>query len=66
MILLCQRYFGSIARCNFGCGALIGYDPNDVAADCTIKCPQCGAKLRVKFDPNYDGVIKDKEESEEK
>lgn len=31
MKLLNTRYFGMIARCNAGCGALIGYEPNDVS-----------------------------------
>ena len=31
MKLLAQRYMGLLARCNSGCGALIGYDPNDVS-----------------------------------
>jgi len=29
MKLLNPRYYGMIARCN-ACGALIGYEPNDV------------------------------------
>lgn len=64
MKVLCQRYMGMIARCNSGCGALIGYSPEDVSANQCIKCPQCGMVLWVPFNPNYDGVIK--EDSEEK
>lgn len=63
MILIYPRYFGSIARCNFGCGALIGYTPEDVSKNSTIRCPQCGAILHVNFDPNYDGTIKDQEKN---
>lgn len=61
MKLLYPRYFGMIARCNYGCGALIGYDPDDVSKDQIIVCPQCRAKLWVPFNPNYDGVIKEEE-----
>ena len=64
MKLLNPRYFGLIARCNFGCGALIGYEPKDVSENQNITCPQCGARLWVPFNPTYNGVIK--EESEEK
>lgn len=59
MKLLYKRYLGLLARCNFGCGALIGYDPQDVSANQQISCPQCGARLWVAFNPTYDGVIKD-------
>lgn len=62
MKLLNQRYFGLIARCNGGCGALIGYEPEDVSKNQCIKCPQCGAVLWVPFNPNYDGVIKEESE----
>ena len=61
MKLLYHRYFGMIARCNYGCGALIGYDPDDVSKEQLITCPQCGARLWVPFNPNYDGVIKDEQ-----
>ena len=60
MILICQRYFGSIARCN-KCGAVIGYNPNDVFANKKINCPQCGLMIEVPFDPNYDGIVKEEE-----
>lgn len=62
MKLLAQRYFGQIARCNGGCGALIGYEPSDVSKNQCIKCPQCGMVLWVPFNPEYDGVIKESEE----
>lgn len=66
MKLLNTRYMGMIARCNAGCGALIGYEPNDVSKNQCIKCPQCNAVLWVPFNPNYDGVIKEKESEEKK
>ena len=59
MKLLNPRYLGLIARCNSGCGALIGYEPDDVSKNQCIKCPQCGAVLWVPFNPNYDGVIRE-------
>ena len=58
MKLLTQRYFGLIARCN-SCGALLGYEPNDVDKEQHIKCPQCGFTIWVPFNPNYEGVIED-------
>ena len=61
MTILCQRYYGSIARCN-ACGCIIGYKPEDVDKNQNIKCPQCGFTLWVPFNPNYDGVIKESEE----
>ena len=63
MKLLNQRYFGLIARCN-SCGALIGYNPEDVSSNQNISCPQCKFTIWVPFNPVYDGTIK--EESEEK
>lgn len=54
---------GLIARCNYGCGALIGYEPKDVNPNQNIKCPQCGMMLWVPFNPNYDGVIKDDDQA---
>ena len=65
MKLLNPRYYGLIARCNGGCGALIGYEPNDVSKNQCIKCPQCGMVLWVPFNPNYDGVIKESEEKKD-
>ena len=65
MKLLNTKYFGLIARCNTGCGALIGYEPNDVSKNQCIKCPQCGMVLWVPFNPNYDGVIKESEEKKD-
>lgn len=65
MKLLCPRYMGLIARCNGGCGALIGYEPNDVSKNQCIKCPQCGAVLWVPFNPNYDGVVKESEDKKD-
>lgn len=63
MKLLNQRYFGLIARCN-SCGALIGYNPEDVSSSQNISCPQCKFTIWVPFNPVYDGTTK--EESEEK
>ena len=63
MKLLCPRYFGSIARCNFGCGALIGYKPEDVSPNQTIECPQCGARLWVPLNINYNGIINEEEQN---
>lgn len=57
MIVLSQRYFGSIARCK--CGAVIGYKPEDVNRAQVIRCPVCTDLIEVLFDPTYDG----KEES---
>ena len=65
MILLHKRYLGLLARCNFGCGALIGYAPEDVSASQNITCPQCGARLWVPFNPTYDGIIKEEEKKDE-
>lgn len=65
MKILNSRYFGLIARCNYGCGALLGYTPEDVSANQTITCPVCGAKLWVPFNPNYDGIIKEEEEKKD-
>ena len=59
MKILNPHYFGLIARCNGGCGAILGYEPNDVSKNQCIKCPQCGAVLWVPFNPEYDGVIKE-------
>ena len=50
-----------IARCNGGCGALIGFEPEDVSKNQCISCPQCKQVLWVPFNPNYDGVIKEEE-----
>lgn len=55
MIVLCNRYFGSIARCD--CGAILGYQPNDVSRAQMIRCPVCTNLVRVLFDPTYEGVI---------
>lgn len=65
MKLLCPKYGGLIARCNQGCGAIIGYAPEDVSKNQCIKCPQCGAVLWVPFNPNYDGIIKESEEKKD-
>ena len=59
MKLLNTCYYGLIARCNTGCGALIGYTPEDVSKNQCIKCPQCGTVLWVPFNSTYDGVIKE-------
>ena len=59
MKILNPKYFGLIARCNYGCGALIGYTPDDVSKNQCIKCPQCGMVLWVPCNTEYDGVIKD-------
>ena len=63
MKLLNPKYYGLIARCNGGCGALIGYEPNDVSKNQCIKYTECGMVLVVPFNPNYNGVI---EKSKEK
>lgn len=65
MKILCQRYYGMIARCN-ACGCLIGYSPDDVSSSQNISCPQCKFTLWVPFNPNYDGVIKEEEKEEKK
>lgn len=65
MKLLNPRYLGSIARCNFGCGALIGYEPEDVSENQNITCPQCGARLWVPMNVTYDGLVKEEEHEEE-
>lgn len=64
MKLLYPRYLGLLARCNFGCGALIGYEPEDVSNSQQIICPQCRATLWVPFNPVYDGVIKEEEKTD--
>lgn len=64
MKVLNDRYYGLIARCN-SCGALLGYDPNDVSKTQNIKCPKCGFVLWVPFNPEYDGVIKESEEKKD-
>lgn len=66
MKLLYSRYLGLIARCNYNCGALIGYNPEDVSETQNITCPQCGARIWVPFNPNYDGTIKEEKERDEK
>ncbi len=66
MKLLNPRYMGLIARCNQGCGALIGYEPNDVSKNQCIKCPACGMVLWVPFNPTYDGVIREEKKDGEK
>lgn len=58
MIVISNRYYGQIARCN-NCGAILGYTPDDVNSNQNIRCPQCNFTLWVPFNPNYDGVIKD-------
>lgn len=63
MKILNPRYYGLIARCN-NCGCLIGYNPEDVNKNQNISCPQCKFTLWVPFNPNYDGVIKEKENKE--
>ena len=62
--LLCDRYLGLLARCNYGCGALIGYDPDDVSKNQCITCPKCKTVLWVPFNPNYDGIIKEEKEKD--
>lgn len=64
MKVLCDRYYGSIARCN-ACGCLIGYEPNDVSNEQTIKCLKCGFTIKVPLNPNYDGVIKEQKGEQE-
>lgn len=64
MKLLNQRYFGLIARCN-SCGALIGYNPEDVSNSQNISCPQCKFTIWVPFNPTYDGVIKEEEKKKD-
>jgi len=61
MKILDKHYTGLLARCNYGCGALLGYSPDEVDEHQTIICPVCNARLWVPFNPNYDGVIKEKE-----
>ena len=64
MKLLNPRYYGMIARCN-ACGALIGYEPDDVNKNQNIKCPQCGFVLWVPLNIEYDGIIKESEEKKD-
>lgn len=59
--ILHPHWMGMIARCNSGCGALIGFEPEDVNKNQCISCPQCKQVLWVPFNPNYDGVIKEEE-----
>lgn len=58
MILISNRYCGSIARCP-NCFAILGYTPDDVNSSQNIKCPQCNFMMWVPMNINYDGVIKD-------
>ena len=60
MTLLCKRWGGSIARCP-NCYAILGYKPEDVSSSQNISCPQCFATMWVPFNPNYDGIIEEKE-----
>ena len=62
MIVLSQRFFGSIARC--ACGAVIGYKPEDVSRAKVIRCPVCTNLVEVPLDPNYDGIVKEKKDEE--
>ena len=64
MKVLCNRYYGLIARCN-SCGCLIGYEPSDVSSTQNINCPQCGFTLWVPLNPNYDGIVKESEEKKD-
>ena len=63
MILICNRYFGTIAR--RACGAIVGYKPEDVTRAQTIRCPVCKSLIQVPFDPTYDGLIKESEEKKD-
>lgn len=63
MIVLSQRYYGSICRCN-NCGAILGYKPEDVHTDSYVKCPQCGFEILTKMKLSYDGVVKENENGE--
>lgn len=58
MVLLNKYYYGSICRCN-ACGALLGYNPEDIFDNSYVKCPQCGFKILTKMQLNYDGVIRE-------
>lgn len=60
MILISLGYNGLIAHCDT-CGALIGYDANDIFADGRCKCPQCNEWIQTNMIPQYDGVVKEKE-----
>lgn len=62
--LLNPHWMGMIARCNSGCGALIGFEPGDVSKNQCITCPQCGQVLWVPFNPTYDGVIKEEKKND--
>lgn len=60
MIILNQRYYGSIARCN-KCGAILGYNPEDIHSNSYIYCPICQFEIKTPMILNYDGIIKENE-----
>lgn len=63
MIILSNRYYGNICRCN-NCGCLIGYKPEDLHAGHYVYCPQCKFEIWVPLDLTYDGTIIEEKEHE--
>lgn len=63
MVLIAARYNGLVAHCD-NCGALIGYTPEDLWANGTFKCPQCNEWVQTSMVADYDGVVKEKQESD--
>lgn len=64
MVLLNNRYYGSICRCN-ACGAILGYGPEDIFENSYVKCPLCGFKILTKMQLDYDGVVREEKEDGE-
>lgn len=64
MVLLNKYYRGLVCRCN-ACGALLGYDPNDIFDNSYVKCPQCGFKILTKMQLDYDGLIREEKKDGE-
>ena len=58
MKLLCQKYYGLITRCE-QCGAVIGYNANDIYNNYYLYCPQCKAQIKILIDLKYDGLVKE-------
>lgn len=60
MIILAQCYNGSIHRCE--CGAVLGYNSQDINEGQFIYCPVCRVRQKVKMNLNYDGIVQESEE----
>ena len=57
MEVLSPKYPGRIIVCS-SCGALLAYKDNDVY-ESTVYCPLCKQPIKIDYDKNYDGIIKE-------